>query len=463
LAVYDGAFVRFEGVTFANSSATTFPAVQCYKQSYLELGAVRFGACGFAFAQAADGWILVNARGSTGALITFAGNAQVGLVSEVGNGGIDLSGATVTFDGSISFSGAATSSFINVGEGSYFAAYNTTWSGTFTGRKYYASDFAAAVSQNEIEDIPGSLAGVWANPIITAPQGRLTLTSATPVTVSDVTAATTVYYTPYTGDYAAVSLNSSNTYEMTTFSEASLELSATHHAANTNYDLFVIRGTSNEVVLCSGPAWTNDTTRSAAISRPNGIWANTASMTVRYGAGANTTKTAAAGEAVYVGTIRTGSAGQTEDSNAKRFVWNAYNRVARSMRVLETTNFWTYSTADWRQMNNSAANQLAFVRGWDFDAASASTSVYCNTASGTVGLGLGIGLDSSTAFNAGSLPAYQDVGTTFSQLHSHYTGFPGLGYHTLRAIERGGASAYFYGDDPATVPMSSGIIGVVSA
>jgi hypothetical protein len=186
-------------------------------------------------------------------------------------------------------------------------------------------------------------------------------------------------------------------------------------------------------------------------------------MTVRYGAGANTTKTAAAGEAVYVGTIRTGSAGQTEDSNAKRFVWNAYNRVARSMRVLETTNFWTYSTADWRQMNNSAANQLAFVRGWDFDAASASTSVYCNTASGTVGLGLGIGLDSSTAFNAGSLPAYQDVGTTFSQLHSHYTGFPGLGYHTLRAIERGGASAYFYGDDPATVPMSSGIIGVVSA
>ena len=463
LAVYENAFVRFEGITFQNASATTSPAVQCYKQAYLELGAVRFGACGFAYAQGADGWIVVNARGSTTATVTLAGNAKIGFISEVGNGGIDLSGATVTFSGSITYTGHPSSAFVNAGEGSYFAAYNTTWSGTFTGRKYYASDFAAAVSQNEIEDIPGSAAGVWSNPIITAPQGRLTLTSATPITVADVTGATTVYYTPYTGDYVAVSVNATNTYEMTTFAEVSLALSATHHATNTNYDLFVIRDTDNSPILCSGPAWTNDTTRSAAISRPNGIWANTASMTVRYGAGANTTKTAAAGEAVYVGTIRTGSAGETEDSNAKRFVWNAYGRVARSMRVLETTNFWTYSTADWRQLNNSAANQLAFVRGWDFDSASATTSVYCNTSSGTVGLGLGIGLDSSTAFNAGSLPAYQDVGTTFSQLHSHYTGFPGLGYHTLRAIERGGANAYFYGDDPASVPMSSGIIGVVAA
>lgn len=35
-------------------------------------------------------------------------------------------------------------------------------------------------------------------------QGRLTLTSGTPVTTSDVTAATTIYFTPYKGNRIAL-------------------------------------------------------------------------------------------------------------------------------------------------------------------------------------------------------------------------------------------------------------------
>jgi len=65
--------------------------------------------------------------------------------------------------------------------------------------------------------------------------GRLTLTSGTPVTTSDVTAATTIYYTPYTGNGIAL-FDGSSTWTVRTFSELSLSLSG--FTANTNYDIF---------------------------------------------------------------------------------------------------------------------------------------------------------------------------------------------------------------------------------
>jgi len=65
--------------------------------------------------------------------------------------------------------------------------------------------------------------------------GRLTLTSGTPVTTSDVTAATTIYYTPYVGNGIAL-FDGSSTWTVRTFSELSLSLSG--FTANTNYDVF---------------------------------------------------------------------------------------------------------------------------------------------------------------------------------------------------------------------------------
>jgi len=55
------------------------------------------------------------------------------------------------------------------------------------------------------------------------PGGRLTLTSGTPVTTSDVTAATSVYYTPYVGN--KISLYNGWEWIFHEFSELSLSLS----------------------------------------------------------------------------------------------------------------------------------------------------------------------------------------------------------------------------------------------
>src|SRR3989344_6235690 len=51
-------------------------------------------------------------------------------------------------------------------------------------------------------------------------QGRLTLTTAVPVTTSDVTAATTVYFTPYNGD--KIALYDGSTWAISAFTEKSI-------------------------------------------------------------------------------------------------------------------------------------------------------------------------------------------------------------------------------------------------
>jgi hypothetical protein len=66
-------------------------------------------------------------------------------------------------------------------------------------------------------------------------QGRLTLTSNTPVLSSNVTGATTIFYTPYTGNQ--ISIWNGTQWGVRTFSELSLSLSGL--TADTNYDVFI--------------------------------------------------------------------------------------------------------------------------------------------------------------------------------------------------------------------------------
>src|SRR5437899_2723242 len=171
--------------------------------------------------------------------------------------------------------------------------------------------------------------------------GRMTLTTATGVTTADVTAATTVYFTPYKGN--RIALYDGSNWNLYTFSEISLALGS--DAANTNYDLFAYN--SSGTVTLERLAWTNDTTRATALALQDGIYVKSGTTTRR-----------------YLGTYRTaGSAGQTEESAAKRFVWNYYNRVQRALVVRDATATWTYTTATYRQANASSANQVAVVVG----------------------------------------------------------------------------------------------------
>jgi len=284
--------------------------------------------------------------------------------------------------------------------------------------------------------------------------GRLTLTSGQPVTVSDVTAATAIYYTAYRHDvvwtydgaqFAPATLPNQVQVGLTLTSNSGFE---NYHAADTNFDLFLaVDDTTQSLLLGTGPAWSSATGRGTGagtteLERYNGVWVNKVSMRLRYGALTGQIGTVVARRATYVGTMRTVAAGQTEDSFVKRFVWNTHNRRLRPMRRLESTANWTYSTATLRQANGSTDNQLALVRGLDEDSVSVSVlSRVVNDTANVVNCFVSIGLDSTSVAATGAIrsAAYPD-NVRNSTASAELKTYPGLGYHFLVWLERGDGS-----------------------
>lgn len=246
---------------------------------------------------------------------------------------------------------------------------------------------------------------------------RLTLESGVAASVSDQTAKTTVYCTPFEGN--RIGLYSGSAWNIRTSAEFSASLSGL--TANTNYDVFCYDNSGTPTLELT--AWTNATTRATALTTQDGVLVKSGSTTRR-----------------YLGTIRTtGSTGQCEDSLTKRFVWNYYNRRPRTVYRTDTTNSWNYSTQTWRQQNNSTSNQVAFVRGIDQDAVSLTYAIAASSST-TTGrtVRTAIGLDSTTAPASTCRIGFSQVSSAIiSSPAAQYDGYPGLGYHYLTALEWG--------------------------
>lgn len=269
-------------------------------------------------------------------------------------------------------------------------------------------------------------------------QGRLTLTTALPVTVADVTGATTIYWTPYAGN--RIALFDGDKWKVYAFTELSLALGTL--TSGLPYDVFLYDNAGT--LTLESLAWTNGTTRATALVLQNGVLSKTGALTRR-----------------YLGTFYTTSTTATEDSFAKRFVWNYYHRVRRVMRVLEATDSWTYATEAYRQANAAAANQLDFVVGV---AEVALHAVVVGRVGGdTIGdsISVAIGLDSTTAPATGNLIPYGTilVATQRSLLVSVLDTYPAVGRHYAAWLEWSQATATWYGDDGAPGDRQSGITG----
>lgn len=318
------------------------------------------------------------------------------------------------------------------------------------------------------EDLTAGKVSAILNALI-QPGGRLTLTSATPVTTADVTAAGTVYYTHHTHDL--VPLWDGVHWQNRSFAELSLTLDSDsghtgYHQSGKNFDVFLFDD-NGTLRIGTAAAWSTDTTRASAyLSRQNGRWTNNTTLTLRYGNGAGDLVNKEAGRALFVGTIRTTANGQTEDSAAKRFVWNTYNRVQRFMRVTEATDTWSYNGV-LRQARVSSANQLDVVRGLDEDsvAARVAASWRCDTAGTSARIGLGV--DSTTANAAGAFMTHMTthVVNQTSWSMATWAGFPGIGRHILVWLESvsGPGTMTFDGDRSEPLTIQSGISGEVWA
>jgi hypothetical protein len=248
--------------------------------------------------------------------------------------------------------------------------------------------------------------------------GRLTLTSGVPVTTSDVTGAGTLYLTPFRGNQIA--LYDGSVWNYHTLTEKSLALSVT---SGTNYDIFVYD--NGGTLTLEAVAWTNDTTRATALTLQDGIHVKNGAASRR-----------------YVGTIRASGTNVTEDSAAKRFVWNAYNRRARTLRRVESANTWVYATATWRQANANTANKVEMVIGLSEESLRCTLVATGRLNTGSAEFPVAIGVD-STSTPSGVYSHGSGAGNI--AVTALYDGYPGIGYHYLAWLETSYGSTLFYG------------------
>lgn len=322
--------------------------------------------------------------------------------------------------------------------------------GLAAGTTYYVSSTAGGLTSTAtaravgVADSATTLV-IRANPpanIFPLPaDGRLTLASGTPVTTSDVTGATTIYYTPYRGTRLA--LYDGVGWRVYAFSELSLAVPAT---TNTVYDVFVFANAG--VPTLELTAWTNDTTRATALTRQDGVLVKSGATTRR-----------------YLGTFRTtGVSGQTEDSAAKRYLWNAYHRVPTPLQRFDTTASWTYATASWRQARAQSTNQVEWVAGLNEDCVEVRVQVMGSIATGGNGFAVGVALD-ATQPGANTTGSDVSPGTSGERvtLTARYLGAPGIGRHFVAWCEYGNpATVTFYGTGPSTSAIASGLLGWMS-
>lgn len=272
--------------------------------------------------------------------------------------------------------------------------------------------------------------------------GRLTLATGVPVTTSDQTAKTTLYFTPYKGN--SLSLYNGTSWQKYSLSEISI---AVPNVASQMYDAFVYDAGSlgSPNLTLELVAWTNDTARATALALQDGVYVKTGDATRR-----------------YVGSFRTTTvSGQTEDSITKRYVWNYYNRVARKMAIWDQAASWNYTTATFRQAHANAANQLDFVCGVAEDQVQAQAITGFSNTNAGVQITVGIGIDSTstdgsdvrdigTSSLSGIYPARASLQSTF------------LGRHFLAWLEysQAAGTTTMYGTN-GTAGQGPGMTGTV--
>jgi hypothetical protein len=282
----------------------------------------------------------------------------------------------------------------------------------------------------------------WQARASSIPCGRLTLTSGIPITTSDVSGATTIYYTPYICD--SVALWNGTYWSTTSFTEPTLNIAG--QPAGKPYDVFAFLNGS--VVTLELLAWTNDLTRATNVGLTDGRWTKNGDKT-----------------RLLLGTFYTSGLGTTEDSLAKRLLSNVYNRVARTMYVAEATASWNY-VGTFRQANGNTANQLQFVLSVANEAVQAEVLALASQ-DGTIPtrvLSAGIGVDTNSANSAllkGSGPS--SVTNTIMQMYASWRGHLAPGNHLLVWVERasGASGVTWYGNNAVAAAFQAGISGEV--
>jgi YVTN family beta-propeller protein len=304
--------------------------------------------------------------------------------------------------------------------------------------------------------------------IYVPPQGRLTLTSNTPVMTADVTGATSVYYTPYQGNI--VPIYDGANIQSYTFGQLTMTLNTSNQTSGNIYDLFVFLN-SSVVTIGAGPGWSNATPGSCSrgsgantteLQVIDGLWTNANTITLKNGS--TTYSNIAANEATYIGSVYMTANGQTGfqmrpaaaagGSNNILGIYNAYNRVLIKAGCSDSTASYSYTSSTVRNANGSASNRISWVDGLQqsvVDIKYHQSVTGSNTANVTL---IAVGLNSSSITSLTKGLQYAS-GTATTSLGVDDNVYPQLGLNYMQALEGGSATiAYFNVDGSAGLFIS---------
>ena len=322
--------------------------------------------------------------------------------------------------------------------------------------------------------------------------GRLTLQTGVAIPTTDQNAKTTLYFTPHNGNKIGLYDSSAASWDQYAFTEKSLSLSA--HIKGVVYDIYgylsggvlaleslawkkvaatnsptagagkvinisdtgglavgmevsikdatnsevttitaLVASTSITVDLVNGyttPDVYGYPTRATDITLNNGIWIKSGDTTRR-----------------YLGSIRiTTTTGQCEDSAARRYVWNMYNRVERLLFCQDGTTSWSYTTGAWRAANSNTSygvGRFGVVIGlveFPIDIVSSQP-----IADATAVAYAGIATDTPATPVQLKTGGVDSAAGQMSDATALFISMLGLGSHYLQRIEFGAAGAVFFG------------------
>jgi YVTN family beta-propeller protein len=278
-----------------------------------------------------------------------------------------------------------------------------------------------------------------------APQGRLTLTSNTPVMTANATALTSVYYTPYQGNVIPI-YDGANMQSYALTGELTMTLSTTNQTSGNIYDLFVFLN-SSVVTIGAGPAWSSSSSRGSGagttgLQQIDGLWVNANSITLKNGS--TSYSSIAAGEATYVGSIYMIANGETSmefnpaaasggSTNNVLGVYNAYNRVTTIAIVSDSKASWTYTGTSWRAADNSSNNRISFIDGLQQSSIRATYAIEASSSAAGVQGAIGVNLDSTSATPVNPIGFAES--TSQQSLTAYGRFLPQLGLHYAQAVE----------------------------
>jgi len=266
--------------------------------------------------------------------------------------------------------------------------------------------------------------------------GRLTTESGVPVSTSDRTGQTTLYFTPYHGN--GIALYDGTTWVNRTFSELSVSLTGLYD--NTTYDVF-LRDVAGTLSLEISAGWSTAHNRTSEITLFEGVYTYQTDPLAR-----------------YLGTIHTTSTTTTEDSALKRFVWNYCNRVPRHLVITETTDSWFYQDPYIRSTNNNSANRVEWALGFP-EAITRSFSLALSVGDSTARAMDGSTIGRDSIFDSDSqLRGLMNRDTLIQQSLSEYQGFPRVGYDYLGWNERAETGNTYYGDNGGDDRIRPGLV-----